>query len=179
MQITKSRLIFDSCCLMETLRSARTVAEWLNGKALCQLLKSLKPNSLCNSNNNKDQQDNSKWWYQHYQKHVCKTDFSYCFSITASTLNFQATQDVEGSKTYWDAAHLTNHACLNINLGTPLFPPLFFLREISGTAGVSGWFWTFWGLPKHNPSLLLERSSPGHLLGGSPAEQLHTCCSPR
>lgn len=51
----------------------------------------------------------------------------------------------------FDKSHLSKHQLRNA------FPS----REIPGTAGISGWFWLFWGLPEHNPSLLLDRSSPG------------------
>lgn len=73
-------------------------------------------------------------------RNVCQRGFTYYFNI--KYLNSQASQDMEGSKTFWGAAHLTNHACLNINLGTLSPPPTSSpFREISGTVGVSGWFW--------------------------------------
>lgn len=130
---------------METLRSARTVAEWLNGKPLCQLLKRLKTNSLCNSNNKKDQQDNSKWCHQHYQKHVWKR-LQLLFQHQSQCLIFSSDPRCGRQR---DLLRCTpfDKSCLS----ETNFPPSFPFREISGTAGASGWFWMLWRVARVQP----------------------------
>lgn len=90
---------------------------------------------------------------------MCERGFSYYFSIKASASYSQVTQGVEGRDTYWDALHLTNHACLNMSLETN-FPPSFPFREISGTAGASGWFWMLWRVARVQPLPAAEEEQP-------------------